>query len=114
MLFQLPESCWFEFYLEHEVHLGGISDLSKVEAVLAHCLEAGLTVVEETPVSGHKDDQGPVLGLGLAPLDLSLQIAASLQRYGLSNVLTRLRVNASHLNIALENDDFKKYDLRQH
>ena len=42
-------------------------------------LEARLTIIEETPVPGHEDDEGPVLGLVLAPLDLSLQVATALQ-----------------------------------
>ena len=42
-------------------------------------LKAGLTIIEETPVPGHEDHQGSVLGLVLAPLDLSLQVATALQ-----------------------------------
>lgn len=93
-------------YLEHEVHLGGVADFPQVEAVLAHGLEAGLTVVEEAAVPGHEDDQGAVLRLGLTALDLSLEVAASLQRNGLGDILTSLRVNAGHLNIALHDNRF--------
>ena len=42
-------------------------------------LKARLTIIEETPVPGHEDHQGSVLGLVLAPLDLSLQVATALQ-----------------------------------
>ena len=64
-------------------------------------LKAGLAVIEETPVSCHEDDQGPVLGLTLAALDLRLQVPSALQRDRLRDILTGLRVDTSHLHIAL-------------
>ena len=42
-------------------------------------LKARLTIIEETAVPGHEDDEGPVLGLVLAPLYLGLQVAAALE-----------------------------------
>ena len=65
----------------------GVSHFPQVEAELPHGLKARLAVVEEALVPGHQDDQGPVSCLVLAPLDLGLQVAASLQANGLGNVL---------------------------
>ena len=72
-----------------------------MEAELPHGLEARLAVVEEALVPGHQDDQGPVSRLVLAPLDLGLQVAPSLQADGLGDVLRRVGVGATNSIIFL-------------
>lgn len=52
---------------------------TQVIRVLAHGLEAGLTVVEERAVARRHDNQDAVLGLQLAALDLCLQVAPALR-----------------------------------
>ena len=59
--------------------------VTEEERMFAHGLEAGLTIVEESSVSGCKEDEHSLFGLHFASLQLCLQEAASFGRYSLNS-----------------------------
>ena len=60
------------------------------------------------PVTSRKYNQSSIVGLIFRALDLCFNIPTSFQVYGLSNVLRRVRVDASHFDVAFDGSDLTK------
>lgn len=97
--------CIFELlistYLQNGVDLRRVSDLSQIECGASHRLETGLTLVEQGPVSGSKDNQVALIRICLVPLDLSFEITAPLASDHVMYVLRSFCIDARHLDEAL-------------